>query len=252
MNIKVLALMTALFATACSSSSSTPDTSRLVVAHRGGAALGTENSISTIALGIAAGADMVEVDVHMTADSQLVVCHDATVNRTTEGRGRIEEMTLAEIKKLHLEGTDEAMPTLEEVLSAVRGKCALLLEIKKKQHQYVGIEKHVVQLVRDYGMSDQVVIQSFNKPVLEDIHRLDPELRLELLTFFPPSHPEQYKHIASFNVCHYFITRSFVDKAHRLGKEVKIWTVDSHNRATKLPIDGIITNNPSLFTQAVR
>ena len=74
----------------------------MIIAHRGGALLGTENSLSCIEKGIATGADMVEVDLHLTADKQIVVCHDQKVDRTTNGKGRIEEMTLAEIQKLRL------------------------------------------------------------------------------------------------------------------------------------------------------
>lgn len=242
--------MTAILATSCTSTTGTVRPERVVVAHRGGVSLGPENALSTINLGIEAGSDMIEVDVHMTLDSQLVVCHDQTVNRTTDGRGRIADMTLDELRRLHLKGSDETLPTLEEVLLAVRGRCPLLLEIKKRRDQYVGIESKVVEMIHRYGMEDQVVVQSFNEYVLEEIHRLDPSLRLELLTFFPPRHPERYGHIASFNVCHHFITARFVDRVHALDREVKIWTVNRQCRAARLPVDGIITNNPALFLPA--
>lgn len=238
-------IMVTVFAASCTTISS--ETKKIVVAHRGGASLGPENALSTINKGIAVGSDMIEVDVHMTIDSQLVVCHDQTVNRTTNGRGRIENMTLSDIRSLRLDGSDETMPTLEEVLLAIKGRCLLLLEIKKRRDQYVGIERKVVEMLEAYEMTDQVIIQSFNKYVLEEIIKLNPELRIELLTYFPPRHPERYRHITSFNVCHFFVTNSFVNRVHKLGREVKIWTVDHECRSTRLPIDGVITNNPEVF-----
>lgn len=242
--------MIAIFATSCAASSYSPAPGLVVVAHRGGADLGPENTLSTISRGIEAGADMVEIDVHLTLDNQLVVCHDETVDRTTNGHGLIGEMTLAEIKQLRIKDTDEQMPTLAEVLDATKDRCPVLLEIKKRRDQYVGIESKVVEMLRQYEMEDQVVVQSFNEYVLEEINRLEPSLRLELLSFFPPRHPERYSHIASFNICHYFITARFIKRAHALGREVKIWTVNRHNRASRLPVDGIITNNPALFLPA--
>ena len=130
----------------------------VIIAHRGGALLGTENSLSCIEKGIATGADMVEVDLHLTADRQIVVCHDQKVNRTTNGKGRIEDMTLAEIQQLRLLNHDgsvsnETIPTLEQVLELCQGKCALLLEIKKKRDdQYPGIEALADSIVKAHGM----------------------------------------------------------------------------------------------------
>ena len=93
----------------------------LIIAHRGGAALGTENSLSCIEKGIDTGAHMVEVDLHLTADSRIVVCHDQRVDRTTNGRGNIEQLTLEQLQTLRLlrpDGSvsDETIPTLEQVL----------------------------------------------------------------------------------------------------------------------------------------
>ena len=110
----------------------------IIIAHRGGALLGTENSLSCIEKGIRTGANMVEVDLHLTADKRIVVCHDQSVNRTTNGKGKIEEMTLEEIQRLRIlnhDGTvsNESIPTLEQVLALCKGRCPLLLEIKKKR-----------------------------------------------------------------------------------------------------------------------
>lgn len=234
----------------------------VIVAHRGGAGLGMENSLSCIDKGIEAGADMIEIDIHLTADNQVVVCHDRKVNRTTNGKGKIAKMTLAEIQQLHLldsdgKPSDETMPTLEQVLELCKGRCGLLIEIKKKKGLYEGIEAIADSLVKQYGMQDQVVFQSFNDEVLFKLHELDPTLRLEKLLFykngghvfdgtFSAYFPEKYDFVASFNICRFFVTQRFIRKMHEAGKEVKVWTVD---KPKKVPtgVDGIITNRPDLF-----
>lgn len=239
--------------TACTPENTYDDTRKpLIVAHRGGASLGMENSLSCIGKGIEAGADMVEVDVHLTADGEVVVCHDASVNRTTNGRGRIAKMTLAEVRALRLlradgSPSDEPVPTLQEVLQLVKGRCGLLLEIKKRRGQYEGIEKKVADLLVQNGMVEQVAVQSFNVPVLEEMHRLLPQLRLEMLCFTAPLHIECYDYVSSFNIWYLFASRRFVNRAHAAGREVKIWTVNRRGRASRLPVDGIITNKPQLF-----
>lgn len=234
----------------------------IIVAHRGGAALGMENSLSCIEKGIAAGADMVEIDIHLTADNQVVVCHDRTVNRTTNGKGKIAEMTWGEIQQLRLldkEGkpSNETLPTLEQVLDLCRDRCNLLIEIKKKKDLYVGIEALADSLVKQHGMQNQVVFQSFNDDVLFKLHEIDPTLRLEKLLFyktgsllfdgtFSSYSAEKYSFVASFNILNAFASQRFIRKMHEADKEVKVWTV---NKPKKVPVgvDGVITNRPDLF-----
>ena len=210
----------------------------MIIAHRGGALLGTENSLSCIEKGIATGADMVEVDLHLTADRQIVVCHDRKVNRTTNGKGKIEEMTLAQIR--------------------CKGKCRLLLEIKKKRDdQYPGIEALADSIVKAHGMEGDVVFQSFNDDVLFKLHAIDPTLRLEKLLVvrignllidnsFAKFSWEKYDFVASFNIFRLFATGHFVRDMHAHGKEVKVWTVDDPAKAPA-GVDGIITDRPDLF-----
>lgn len=246
--------MTAFSNSACSSKSNDyvyPDT-LIVVAHRGGAALGIENSLSCIEKGIESGADMIEIDVHLTADGHVVVCHDRTINRTTNGKGRIEDLTLEQLRQyrlLNADGTlsDETIPTLEEVFKMANGRCAILLEIKKRKEQYQGIEQKVADLIRKYNIENQVVIQSFNDYVLEETHSIIPAIRLEKLSFLPPMNLDKNDYISSYNVFYMFTSRRFVNRVHKHGKEVKLWTVNSRNRASRMPVDGIITNDPQLF-----
>ena len=261
-------LLGGLFFMSCTNTQSTMNTSstqpQQIIAHRGGALLGIENSLSCIDRGIATGADMIEVDLHLTADRQVVVCHDQTVNRTTNGRGRIEQMTLAEIRQLRLlrpDGTasDEVIPTLDQVLELCKDRCPLLLEIKKKRSdQYAGIEQLADSIVKAHGMQDQVVFQSFNDEVLAALHAIDPTLRLEKLLVCPIGDKylfdgrfvrfsaEKYNYVTSFNVFRLFASVHFIRRMHQMGKEVKVWTVNDPKRAPE-GADGIITDQPELF-----
>ncbi|MBQ7631287.1 MAG: glycerophosphodiester phosphodiesterase family protein [Paludibacteraceae bacterium] len=237
----------------------------LIIAHRGGAQLGTENSLSCIERGIQTGAQMVEVDLHLTADQQIVVCHDQRVNRTTNGSGKIENMTLTEIQALRLlrpdgSASEETIPTLEQVLQLCKGRCRLLLEIKKKRsNQYLGIEQLADSIVKAHGMQEQVVFQSFSDEVLFTLHKIDPSLRLEKLLIcrigkflfdgsFTRFSWDKYESIASFNIFRWFAKKSFIEDMHRHGKEVKVWTVDDPSKAPA-NADGIITDRPDLFVK---
>lgn len=236
----------------------------MIIAHRGGALLGTENSLSCIEKGIATGANMVEVDLHLTADKQVVVCHDQKVNRTTNGKGRIEQMTLAEIQALRLLNHDgsvsnETIPTLEQVLELCKGRCALLLEIKKKRDdQYLGIEALADSIVKAHGMENEVIFQSFSDDVLFKLHAIDSTLRLEKLLIlkcgnllidngFTKFGWDKYDFVASFNIFRGFASERFIRTMHEHGKEVKVWTVNDPKKAP-VQADGIISDRPDLFT----
>ena len=245
----------------------TPDEIRrlTVVAHRGGAALEPENTLRAIERGIACGADMIEIDIHQTADGAIVVCHDPTVDRTTDGSGTIADMTLDEIRALHITDadgrpTDLRIPTLDDVLALVDGRARLLVEIKRPKGVYEGIEQRMLDAFARHGAEDWVVVQSFNHDVLEITHHLNPDIRLEKLLIcklrgmpyiFDGSLTRfdynKYAHVASFNFFSPAVTRGMVDELHAHGKEVKIWTLDAPADAPHLPVDGIITDHPDLW-----
>lgn len=237
----------------------------IVVAHRGGAALGPENTLLTIEKGIAAGADMIEIDIHQTLDGKLVVCHDQSIDRTTNGKGKIRDLTLDEIRKYRIldsngNVTDQTIPTFEEVLDLIDGKVKLLVEIKRTNDIYKGIEQKMVDAIKAHNAESWIIAQSFNDSVLENLHKIAPQMRLEKLwvcklaglplgidgTLSDYSY-EKYSYISSFNFFYRSVTKHMIDDIHRHGKEVKIWTVGSPEETPYLPVDGIITNHPNLW-----
>lgn len=225
----------------------------IVVAHRGGAELGPENSLGCISRGMAAGAGWVEIDVHLSADGEIVVCHDPTVDRTTDGEGRISEMEYSELRKLRLlDGkgrvTDEHLPTLDEVLDLTMGRAVLLVEIKHSRHSLPGIEQACIDCIRRLGAEDRVIIQSFDDEVVIRTHELAPDIRVEkLLSSAKDFDFGKYSFAASFNINYKAATREFVDMVHSLGKEVKVWTLDEYDAELVKMVDGVITDDPGIF-----
>ena len=239
--------------------------STIIVAHRGGAKIANENTLSSFQQAIEMGVDMVELDVHMTRDNHVVVCHDMTIDRTTNGAGKIEDMTLQQFKQAVVVDyasklpTSESMPTLREALELMKGRTKILLEIKRRnKNQYAGLEQQIIGMIHEMDMVDQVVIQSFDDQALFTVHQLDPTIRIEKLLFcrlpfgmcfdgkINRFSVEKYKMCASLNFMYKFIDQKSIDKLHAEGFEVKVWTVDDP-RKLNYKADGVITNRPDLF-----
>lgn len=226
-----------------------------VIAHRGGAGLGNENTLSCIAEGLRFSPSMVEIDVHLTRDCEVVVCHDPFIDRTTDSKGLISEMTLQEVKAAHIvdadgNATDERIPTLREVIELIGDRAGILLEIKREDQTDDGLEKFCLDIIYEYGLQETIVVQSFNDIVLERFHSLDSTIRLEKLQFVRPFNMAVVRDcewIASYNIYYRgLVTRRFVDKMHSLGKEVKVWTIKKPSQIPCWNLDGIITDRPDL------
>ncbi len=123
----------------------------LVVAHRGASGIAPENTLPAIDKALLAGADFIEIDVQLTRDRQVVLMHDETVDRTTNGKGKIGEMTADQVAGLDAgswfgaEFTGTKVPLLEEVVAHIGGRTGLLIEIKKKKGFNEGIEEEVIR-----------------------------------------------------------------------------------------------------------
>jgi glycerophosphoryl diester phosphodiesterase len=160
----------------------------LIIAHRGDSAARPENTLASCKQALSVGADVVEVDVQLTADGHVVVLHDVTVNRTTDGTGSVREMTLANVKKLTAGFPakfdsvykDEKVPTLGEVLDAIRGRAKLMIEIKRESvlaQEEDGIEARTVAEVQKRRMDKDVMIISFERRALARCQKAAPDIR---------------------------------------------------------------------------
>lgn len=245
---------------------------RVIIGHRGGAGIGEENSLTCLKRGIETGADMIEIDLHQTHDGIIVVNHDPTVNRTTNGNGTIAKMTYGEISRLRIKSkngklTNDHVATFEEVLRLFANERAkghnvrLLIEIKYPyKNAYDGIERRMLDLIKAHDAENWIIVQSFADDVIEKVHKLDPKVRIEkLLICKLPFLPyiidgfritrfsyEKYNYVASFNFYYHALTHSLIADIHRNGKEVKMWTVDELD-APLMDVDGIITDRPDVW-----
>jgi glycerophosphoryl diester phosphodiesterase len=151
----------------------------LVGAHRGAMGYAPENTLAAFETAIRQGTYRIELDVRLSRDGHVVVMHDATVDRTTDGTGAVPEMTLAELKALRA-GDTEPVPTLRETLELVRGRCKLLVEIKPP-----GIAEPVVRLIQEEGMVEECTISAFDEPTLPRVKELEPRLATAYFQIHP-------------------------------------------------------------------
>jgi glycerophosphoryl diester phosphodiesterase len=163
-----------------------PGTRMRVIAHRGFSGRAPENTLAAIREAIAIGADMAEIDVTLSSDREIVVIHDQTLERTTDGSGQVSQYSLTDLQNLDAGSwfdtlfAGERIPTLEEVFATVKGKILLNIEIKSEAVER-GITAKVVSAVHRHNMKDYVVISSFSPTALEEVHSLAPAFTTAVL-----------------------------------------------------------------------
>lgn len=216
------------------------------VGHRGARAYEPENTLRSFKRAIELGVDAVELDVRRTADGDVVVIHDDSVDRTTNGSGLVKELTLEEIRQFNTE-EGEKIPTLQEALDFLAGRVKVLIELKE-----VGIEEEVVGLVREKGMVDGVVIISFLEEALRRVKELDEGVATGLLYVRHKKPIEATLELgAKYMLPLYRFTHSAdVRKAHEAGLKVIVWTINKPEEVTeyeKKGVDGIATDKPDIL-----
>ena len=216
----------------------------LKIGHRGAAGHAPENTLAAIRKGIELGVDFIEIDVRCTADGILVALHDATVNRTTNGKGPIDRLTLRDVKTLDA-GNGECVPMLEEVLRVVSGQAGLMLELKVK-----GAAQQTVEIVQKTEFKDPVIYASFLHEELGIIRSVDAEASLMALFGRLPqaSVARAIKYSPSHvGLRHDTVTRRLVEAFHDEDLLVFVYTTDTTReiqRAISAGVDGIISNVP--------
>ncbi len=228
-----------------------------VQAHRGASGYAPENTMASFKMALVMNADYLELDVHLTKDGHLVILHDETVDRTTDGKGAVKNMTLAEIKKLDAGAKfdkkfkGEKIPTLEELLKTFAGKIKFNIEIKGE-----GCEESVVKLIQKYKIEKDVMVSSFHHEYLQKVKELEPSIVTAGLVMMGP----KIKHLKNtikadyLNIHESFLTKAIYDKAREIGLGVIVWTVnekENMKRFTQLGVDGIITNYPDAAVQVI-
>ena len=231
----------------------------LNIAHRGASGTSPENTLAAFRAAIAAGAEMCELDVQPSGDHALVVIHDDTVDRTTDGQGAVKEMTLAELKRLDAgvrlggaAGSSEPIPTLDEVFAATAGRCALNIELKSGQ-----VEKEVVALMRKWKALETSIVSSFDWGGLARMRELEVAVRIGVLA--EKNVPQMFDaaaRLSAYAIHPRFdlVTSELCNRAHTRGLKVLVWTVDAPELMRLLigcGVDGIMTNYPARLREVL-
>ncbi len=197
-----------------------------LIAHRGGPVYAPENTLAAFRNAIAVGADWIEMDVQMTRDGVLVVVHDETVDRTTNGTGAVGDLTLEQIHALDA-GNGERVPTFDQVIVLAKEAGVGLLPETKSPHLYPGIEAKMVQAIVEADYVQNTVIQSFEPETLDVIKELDPDIKvcplygLWVLDLGGPQPGEA--HILCPMAEMVILNPWMIRQAHAEGRKVFVW-----------------------------
>lgn len=214
------------------------------IGHRGAAGHAPENTLAAVHKGIDLGVDFVEIDLRRTADGALVALHDGTINRTTDGRGRVDALTLAQLKAFDA-GKGERVPTLEEVLQAGKSRTGVMIELK-----IAGLAGPTLEAVRNTQFGSPVIYASFLHHELGEFRALDPEAAIMLLFDKLPKDPVSYAMAyrpAYVGLRHDRASRGLVEAFHEARMLIWVYTpntVADITRALSAGVDGVISDYP--------
>lgn len=237
-----------------------------VIAHRGANHYAPQNTVPAFQKAIEIGVDGTETDVHATKDGHIVICHNDTVDETSNGKGKIVDYTFEEIRKLDF-GTKFSdkfigtmLPTLREyleVMSEDKNLSVINVEIKPNKKERHLLVAKTIELSKEMGLFDKLLISSFDYKMLIEAKKFDPKCKT---AFLYPTYAEALKgndyfpihraHRIKCDAIHphkNFITKHGTEVAHKMGMDVNVWTVDEEKdvkRLVAIGVDGLITNTP--------
>jgi len=221
----------------------------LKIGHRGAKAHVAENTLASFQYALDIGVNGLELDVHVCSTGELVVIHDFTVDRTTNGSGEVHKMTLAELKALTVEG-EYKIPTLEEVLELVGKKCFLNIELKGR-HTAVPVSELMERYIAEKGFTyNDFIVSSFQREELMVMHDMNPDIHLGILTQASVTQAWRWAEEFSAKAIHphfSLLTESNVKKAQQAGYKVYTWTVNETEDIERMKlyeVDGIMSDYP--------
>lgn len=227
----------------------------LVFAHRGASFEAPENTIAAFGKALDAQADGIEIDVYPLED-EWVVFHDRYLSRLTAHSGRLQDLTLTQLRSLKVFGQQQ-IPTLDEALDFIAGRCQVNIELKGADITR-GLTRHLRRAVAHANFTEQqLLVSSFNHHWLAQLKQDHPQQRIGALTTSCPLHYAKFASELSAWSVHIdvdFVTQEFVDDAHQRDLKVFVFTVDEPEdmRALKaMGVDGIFTNHPALARNVI-
>ncbi|MBQ9957228.1 MAG: glycerophosphoryl diester phosphodiesterase membrane domain-containing protein [Ruminococcus sp.] len=232
-----------------------------ITAHRGFSDIAPENTIYAFQSAVDAGADYIELDVQQSADGQLVVIHDKTLDRTTNGTGAVSSYTYEELSKLDCNDKFDAdsfpesrIMLLSEVLAFADNDILLNIEIKKTGEE-IDTARKTAELVMEYGLEDSCYVTSFSYYALRAVKKACPEIKTGIISSSATATVySALTDIDAVSLNYSFVNKSIVNTAHKNGKTVFVWTVNSEEdieRMVSVGADNIITDRPDMAIETV-
>lgn len=230
-----------------------------VSAHRGGAKMAPENTLSAIEYAVDAMADYAEIDVQETEDGEVVLLHDTNLKRTTGLNANIWTLTYDEVSQLdagvkfHKKFRGEKIPTLDEVIKYSKGKIRLNIEVKYNGHNK-NIVKKVVKIIEDNDFEEECVLTSMNYKFLKQAKKINPDIKTGYTLQITYGDLETLEDADFFSIKHTYVTKQLVDRIHELGKEIHTWTLNYQGdmqRVLNCNVDNIITDQPELVRKVI-
>lgn len=233
----------------------------VIFAHRGASAHAPENTLAAFEMALTQQADAIELDVKLSSDGYVVVHHDPTIDRTTDGKGRLKDKTLAELKTLDAGNffsekfKGEKIPTLEEVFEAVGKRTFINIELTNYKTPHDQLVETVCMLVKKHKMQKNILFSSFLASNLSKARSYLPEVPRGLLALngFLGSWARSFGFVfGKYQALHPFLkdmTQQEALRVHRLNRRVHVWTVNDEGAMRRLfgwGVDGIFTDDPQL------
>lgn len=239
----------------------------LILCHRGAKNHAPENTLSAFTTALELGADGFELDTQLTSDGQVVVYHNATLDQTTNGRGKLSDLPLAELRRLDAGSffskkfQGEQIPTLDEVFEAFGKRAVINVELKNFSRPFDDLAEKVCELVRRHGVQKNVIFSSFLPWNLKKAARILPEIPRGLITI--KGRWGVWGRSFGFNFGNYDalhpylgdVTAQQVQRVHKLKRKINVWVVNTEEDIRRLSswgVDGIMTDEPQLAVRLTR
>ena len=236
-----------------------------IFAHRGFSGKYPENTMLAFEKAVEIGVDGIELDVHLTKDNEIVIIHDEDIKRTCDGEGLVKDMTLEELRKFDASATFRGqygfcgIPTLREYFELVKDTPIITnIELKTGVYEYHTIEQRVIDMVREFGLSEKIIFSSFNHFTVKRCEEIAPEIKRGFLTgdwLYDFGKYTAERNVQCCHPWHVSLSEDVIKEMHDAGCEINTWTVNEYEDIKKLSawgVDSLIGNFPDRMIEVLR